>query len=213
MLNTQLVKIMIVDDHPPIIHSLCDFLQTVPNFEAVASAKTAEEARVLMKNSDIDLVIMDVRLKSGNGIDLTIEFNDCYPDLAILIYSGESNVELVRRAKDAGARGYLLKGADLHVIKQAIDIAMSGGFYMDPDLPERPKPRLRGETLTPREEEVMRLFGQWMTTEGISEKLKLKLSTVKTHRNNIMWKLGLNNTPELYKAAVERYGNLDDDKI
>lgn len=201
---------MIVDDHPAIIQALSDFLNMVPAFEVVAVAKTSKEARLLAQSSAIDLVIMDIRLPDGNGINLTAEFGACYPDLAILAYSGETNVEIVRQARDAGARGYLLKGAELARIKQAIDIVMAGGIYLDRDLPEKPKPSLQGEKLTRSEEAVMRLFAQWMTNKEISQQRGIKLSTVKTHRNNIMWKLGLNNTPQLYREAIRRYGNPDD---
>jgi DNA-binding NarL/FixJ family response regulator len=209
MPNTQLVQIMIVEDHPAVIHGLCGFLDTVSKFKVVGMAKSIEEARCFMQNNIVDLVIMDIRLEAGNGIDLTEEFSNLYPDLAILIYSGQSDVELVRRARNAGARGYLLKGADIQVIHQAIEIIMAGGIYLDPDLPEKPKPILPGEKLTPSEEIVMRLFAQWMTNQEICLQLKIKLSTAKTHRNNIMWKLGINNTPELYREAIRRYGNPD----
>lgn len=200
---------MIIEDHPAVIHGLCVFLDTVSKFEVVGVAKNIEEARRFMQNNIVDLVIMDIRLGAGNGIDLTEELSTLYPDLAVLIYSGQSDVELVRRARNAGARGYLLKGADIQVINQAIEIIMAGGIYLDPDLPEKPKPILPGEKLTPSEEVVMRLFAQWMTNQEICQQLKIKLSTVKTHRNNIMWKLGINNTPELYREAIRRYGNPD----
>ena len=209
MPNTQLVQVMIVEDHPAVIHGLCGYLDTVSKFEVVGVAKNVEEARRLLQNNIVDLVIMDIRLETGNGIDLTEEFSNLYPDLAILIYSGQSDVELVRRARNAGARGYLLKGADIQVINQAIEIIMAGGIYIDPDLPEKPKQILPGETLTPSEEIVMRLFAQWMTNQEVCQQLKIKLSTVKTHRNNIMWKLGISNTPELYREAIRRYGNPD----
>lgn len=211
--ETKPTRIIIIDDHPPIIQSLCAFLETVPAFKVVDTARNMEEARLIMQKNEADVVIMDIRLpRTGHvivhdaGIDLAAEFNNLYPDLAILMYSGETNVELVRRAKDAGARGYLLKGADVPVIKQAIEIIMAGGLYIDPDLPEKPKPSLRGETLTPKEVQVMRLLANWMTREQIGQELGIVPATVNCHCNNIMWKLDLNSTPELYKEAVRRYG-------
>ena len=210
MTRTSLIKILIVDDHPPILRGLCEFLKTVPTIQMVATAKNAEEARSYM-SPEIDLVIMDIRLGPGlNGIDLTAEFNAQFEDLAILIYSADSNVDLVRRARGAGARGYLLKGTEIEKIKTAIEIVMAGGSYLDPALPEIPKPKPHGETLTKREDEVMRLYAKWMTTEQISKELELKLSGAKAHRNNIMWKLGLYNTTELLREAIRRYGNPDD---
>lgn len=201
---------MIVDDHPPIIQALSAFLKTEPEFDVVAVAKTADEARLLSGKEEINLVIMDIRLRPGSGIDLTKELVSRFDDLAVLMYSGESNVELVRRAIDAGARGYLLKGADMETIKLGIRIVKAGGVYLDPELPERPKPRFRGETLTPAEERVMRLYGQWKTNEQVADELRLSPATVRTHRNNIMYKLDLSNTTELLREAIRRHGNLDD---
>lgn len=201
---------MIVDDHPPIIQALSAFLKTEPEFDVVAVAKTADEARLLSGKEEINLVIMDIRLRPGSGIDLTKELVSRFDDLAVLMYSGESNVELVRRAIDAGARGYLLKGADMETIKLGIRIVKAGGVYLDPELPERPKPRFRGETLTPAEERVMRLYGQWKTNEQVADELRLSPATVRTHRNNIMYKLDLSNTTELLREAIRRYGNSDD---
>ena len=199
-----------MDDHPPIIQALSAFLKTEPEFDVVAVAKTADEARLLSGKEEINLVIMDIRLRPGSGIDLTKELVSRFDDLAVLMYSGESNVELVRRAIDAGARGYLLKGADMETIKLGIRIAKAGGVYLDPELPERPKPRFRGETLTPAEERVMRLYGQWKTNEQVADELRLSPATVRTHRNNIMYKLDLSNTTELLREAIRRHGNLDD---
>jgi len=201
---------MIVDDHPPIIQALSAFLKIEPEFDVVAVAKTADEARLLSEKEEINLVIMDIRLRPGSGIDLTKELVSRFDDLAVLMYSGESNVELVRRAIDAGARGYLLKGADMETIKLGIRIVKAGGVYLDPELPERPKPRFRGETLTPAEERVMRLYGQWKTNEQVADELRLSPATVRTHRNNIMYKLDLSNTTELLREAIRRYGNSDD---
>lgn len=210
MTSLSRTRIMIVDDHPPIIQALSAFLKTEPEFDVVAVAKTADEARLLSGKEEINLVIMDIRLRPGSGIDLTKELVSRFDDLAVLMYSGESNVELVRRAIDAGARGYLLKGADMETIKLGIRIVKAGGVYLDPELPERPKPRFRGETLTPAEERVMRLYGQWKTNEQVADELRLSPATVRTHRNNIMYKLDLSNTTELLREAIRRHGNLDD---
>lgn len=219
MANTQLVKIMIVDDHPAIVEGLCGFLQTISKFKVIAIAKHAEAARHGMQNNEVDLVIMDICLPEIEGsstriigIELTAELRNLYQDLPILIYSSTGNAELASRAKDAGARGYLLKGADLSVIKQAIEIIMGGWTYLDPALGPIPKPRwaLGPPELTKREDEVMRLFAHWLTTKEVSRKLGISVSAVKSHRNNIISKLDINNAPGLYREAIRRYGNPDE---
>jgi DNA-binding NarL/FixJ family response regulator len=122
-------------------------------------------------------------------------------------------VEVVRLAKEAGARGYVLKTSDDPVIKEAIEIVMAGGIYMDRDLPEVPKPRPGEETLTPKEEKVFRLLGRWMTREQIAEELKIKLATVNCHCNHISEKLDLKGNTALLREAIRRYGNPDVDGV
>jgi DNA-binding NarL/FixJ family response regulator len=209
MPNTEFANILIVDDHPPIIDSLSNCLKTVPTFKVLAAATTGSEARELIQNNKIDLVIMYIRLPDENGINLTLEFIASDPSLAVLIYSSESNVEILKQARNAGVRGYLLKGAELRKVTLAVEIILDGGIYLDRALP-KPVPIPNGEKLTPSEKKVMRRFARWMTTKEVSEDLGLKLAGARAHRNNIMWKLGLYNTPQLYREAIKRYGNPDD---
>jgi DNA-binding NarL/FixJ family response regulator len=200
---------MIVDDHPAIIDSLSSCLRIVPNFKVVGTAMTGAEARELIQDNRIDLVILDIRLPDENGINLTLEFVARDPSLATLIYSSESNVEILRQARNAGVRGYLLKGAELRKVTLAVEVILDGGTYFDRTLP-KVVPIPEGEKLTPSEKKVMRRFAKWMTTKEVSEDLGLKLAGARAHRNNIMWKLGLYNTPQLYREAIKRYGNPDD---
>lgn len=106
----------------------------------------------------------------------------------------------------------MLKGTELEKLMLAIEVILAGGFYLDRNLPPikpinsvPPDPKL-----TLSEEKVLRRFAQWMTTREVSENLGLRLPGVRAHRNNIMWKLGLYNTPQLYREAIRRYGNPDD---
>jgi DNA-binding NarL/FixJ family response regulator len=143
------------------------------------------------------------------GIDLTAELSDRYPDLTTLVYSGETNVEFVRRSLSAGASAYLVKGSGVAVIKQAIEVVMAGGIYLDPALPEKPRKEPIGYTLTPKEEQVMRLFSKWMTRKEIAHALKITRVGVNAHCINIAYKLDLKNPVAFYREAIRRYGNPD----
>ena len=216
MSTLPLTKIMIVEDHPLIIKGLRDLLEIEPTFKVIAAAGTPEEARLFMLNNDADLVIMDIRLRhndvTDSGIELTKELIASYPDLFVLIYSDYDNVEFVRRAIEAGARGYLVKGSDVPVIRSAIDSVMAGSIYFDPNLPEKPKRVPQGQDLTKKEKEVLKLIAKWKNNEQIAEELGIKKVTVSTFRYNIMWKLGLSNSTEVLQEAIRRYGDLDDKK-
>lgn len=199
---------MIVDDHPGLVKGLSGALQTEPAFNVVAAAGTLAEARNLAQCHALHLVIIDLFLPDGNGINLVMEFGTRYPDLPLLIYTSDEDPRHVTEARNAGARGYLLKGTELEKLIWVIEVVLAGGFYRDPNLREvKPEPAPK---LTPSEEKVMRRFARWMTTKEVSEDLGLKLAGVRAHRNNIMWKLGLYNTPQLYREAIKRYGNPDD---
>lgn len=203
MTPTSPIKTLIVEDHDLMARGIREFLETVPMVQMVATAGNGEEARCLVQSQEIDLVIMDIRLGPGlNGISLTAEFKKEYPELAVLIYSGDENVELVRQAIAAGARGYVPKGAGIEKIRTAIEIVMAGGSYF-PKLPRDIEP------LTPREEEVLKLIAEGKNNEQISQKLEITLAGVKAHRANIMSKLGINNAVDLYIYARRRFPNLD----
>lgn len=207
MISTVRVNTMIVEDHDLMAFGICEFLETIPIVQVVAKARNADEAQIAARSKKIDLVIMDIRLGTGlNGISLAAELMKGYPDLAILIYSSDSNEELVRRANDAGVRGYVPKGAGIEKFKKAIKIIIAGGSYIDPSLP---KPQREIEPLTPREEEVLKLIAEDKDNDEIGQLLGIKPVGVRAHRANIMAKRDINNAVELYRYAKKIFPNLD----
>ncbi|SDY18035.1 response regulator transcription factor [Nitrosomonas sp. Nm33] len=203
---TPTINTMIVEDHDIVASGIREILRTaVPMVNVVATAKNADEAWSSIKNNKIHFVIMDIRLDSKlNGISLTSEFIKEYPDLAILIYSGENNEEVVRRAINAGARGYVPKGAGIENLKKGIEIIVTGGSYLDPSLPRQQR---YVEPLTSKEEEVLKLIAEEKKDEEISQELNIVSTTVRTHRANIMSKRCLKNAVELYQYAIKCYPN------
>lgn len=210
MPNKETANIMIVDDHPLLVQGLSDGLAAIPDFNVVATANSLAEARDFAKSNVLHLIIIDLFLPDGNGINLAAEFGTSYPDVPILIYTSNNDPTAVAEARIAGARGYLLKGAALQTVILAIEVILAGGIYLDRGLPKSKKIELPAPKLTPAEEKVMRRYARWMTDKEISKDLNIKLVTVKSHRNNIMWKLGFYNTPQIYREAIKRYGNPDD---
>jgi DNA-binding NarL/FixJ family response regulator len=202
-------KIMIIDDHDLIINGLITSLEMNEEYKVIATAQYADEARQRMKR-EVNLVIMDIRLPPSRGkeiehcgIDLAAEFHEKYPDSAILILSGETKVELVQRAWDAGVCGYVLKNHARHV-EDAISAVRRNGRYSDPDLPKIPKKNLL-ELLTKREKDILRYMAQIKPPKTIANDLDIKTVTVNCHCKNIREKLNINNK-ELLKIAIEYYG-------
>lgn len=212
MTESKRINTMIVEDHELMASSIREVLRTtVSRVNVVAIARNADEARVCAdakdKDNKIDLVIMDVRIKSDlDGISLAAELIKKLPNLMVLIYSGEDNEELVRRALSADVCGYVSKGARIEDLKNAIEIIAEGGIYLDPSLP---KPRREIESLTPKEEEVLKLIAKGKNNEEICQELYPVIvpPTLKTHRFNIMYKRRLKNAVELYQYAIKCYPN------
>lgn len=206
--HPQQIQTLIVDDHPCTSRGLTVlFSEFVPAIQVVATAKNADDARRVLKNQQVDLVIMDIRLGSRpNGLDLTAEIQSAFPNLLVLICSLDKNPYLVKRAIEAGARGYVLKDASGEQYKNAIDTITAGGTYLGPPLPPRDI-----EKLTGREEEAMKYLAKDWSDEDIAKKLAIEETTVRTHCTNIMSKLGLRNRKELVAEAKRRYPpDLDD---
>ncbi|MDE2389273.1 MAG: response regulator transcription factor [Betaproteobacteria bacterium] len=207
IMSTVRASTMIVEDHDLMAFGICEFLETIPIVQVVAKARNADEAQIEARSKKIDLVIMDIRLGAGlNGISLASEFMQEYPDLAILIYSSDSNAELVRRAIDAGVRGYVPKGAGIEKFKKAIEIIMAGGSYIDQSLS---KPQREIEPLTPREKEVLKLIAEDKDNDEIAQLLEIKPVGVRAHRSNIMEKRNIKNAVELYRYAKKIFPNLN----
>jgi DNA-binding NarL/FixJ family response regulator len=205
-------KIMIIDDHDCIIDALSSRLGTMEEYKVVATAQYAEEARQHICG-EIDLVIMDIRLplrrgmkiQHDGGIDLAVEFHKKYPKLEILIFSGEDNIELVQRARAAGAEGYLLKSNGSSRLKEAISSLRDGRRYTDPDLPRIPR-RSPIEELTECQKNILRHLAQHKSRKQIARDLNVEHVTVNCHCKNIKARLNINSAQELLKIAIEYYG-------
>ncbi len=197
---TSHIKTLIVEDHEMMLHGLTTYLtEFIPLVEVVATATSADEALQVVTTHSLDLIIMDIYLKSKpNGLDLTEELNKQFPEIAILIHSTDTNIELVRRAQQAGARGYINKGAGKEIFKKAIDVVTKGGTYL-------PKLDQEVEELTKSEKKVMKLLAQDKKDADVATELAIKPATVRTHCCNIMSKLDLHSRLELRREARRRY--------
>jgi DNA-binding NarL/FixJ family response regulator len=198
---TSRIRALIVEDHEMMLHGLTTYLtEFIPLVDVVATATSANEALQLVTTHALDLIIMDIHLKSKpNGLDLTEELNKQFPEIAILIHSADDNVEHVRRAQQAGARGYINKGVGKDVFKQAIDVVINEATYF-PKLPQEM------EALTESEKAVMKLLARDKKDTDIAKELNnIRPATVRTHCCNIMSKLDLHSRLDLRREARRRY--------
>lgn len=200
---TEALRILLVDDHPLVREGLRARLQAEGGYEVVAEAGDAESAMQALVREQPELVVMDVGLKQGNGIELAAQMLARRPELHLLMFSMYDNPEYVQRALQAGARGYVLKDASAGEILVAIEAVRAGGTFLSPGVSRRmfraqaPRP-----ILTPRESEILSALARGETSKQIARALDLSVRTVETHRQNIKRKLDLEGPAELMRYAL-----------
>jgi DNA-binding NarL/FixJ family response regulator len=207
---TETVHIMLVDDHPLVRDGLRARLEAVPHFRVVAEADSGAEALALAGSTRIDLVLMDITMRDGSGIEATARLYANFPDIAVLILSMHDKLEYVTQAMQAGARGYVLKDAPGKDIVLAIDTVVAGGIYYSAAVARQlARPATQDNQLTSREQEVLRHIANGESNKQIARALDLSVRTVETHRLNIKRKLGIEGQAELIKFAVQhgRFGS------
>src|SRR5437867_4482836 len=176
-------------------------------------AGTVAETQAAVARHKPDLVILDLRLKDGDGLELIKSLKSQFPDLCILILSQYEAPLYVERALRAGALGYVVKDQAAEMVLAAIRTVLRGEVYLTRGMAAlllhkfvgtTPKaPRSTVEQLTDRELHVLQLLGAGLSTREIADKLKVSYKTIHTHRENIKRKLGFRGAPELIHYATE----------
>jgi DNA-binding NarL/FixJ family response regulator len=191
-------RVLIADDHPLFRDGLAGLLRGMPGTELAAAASTGTEAVELARQVQPDVVLMDLRLPGLNGIEATRQIVADSPHTAVVVLTMFDDDDSVFAALRAGARGYLLKGADQEEIRRAVHAAAAGEaifgaglasrlpayFTTRPDPSPAPFPQL-----TDREREVLELVAQGRSNTAIAARLQLSQKTIRNNVSNILAKL------------------------
>jgi DNA-binding NarL/FixJ family response regulator len=206
-------KILIVDDHPLVREGLSIRISAQPDLQVCGEAAHVDEALAQVKATSPDLVIVDMALKEGHGLDLIKQIKARYPAVKMLVVSHYEESLFAERALRAGALGYINKGETQQHILHAIRDVLDGKRYVSAEMTQRLLRQAVSGTdstttdpidrLSDRELEVFRLIGKGMTTSGIAAQLYLSVHTIETHREKIRAKLALKNGAELMQRAVQ----------
>jgi NarL family two-component system response regulator LiaR len=189
------VKIMLVDDHDMVRKGLKSYLVTEPDFEIVAEASSGNEAVSRVKEINPDVILMDLIMENGTGIEATEKIMAENLGCKIIILTSFYDDEQVFPAIEAGAFSYLLKTASADEITSTIRKAVAGESVIESRVAQkmmtkfRSKERQLHEDLTKRELEVLILIGDGKTNQEIADELFIGIKTVKTHVSNILSKL------------------------
>jgi DNA-binding NarL/FixJ family response regulator len=190
------IRVLVADDHPLFRDGLIALLHDEPDTELTGTAATGTEAVDLARETQPDVVVMDLQMPGLNGIEATRRIVADSPHIAVLVLTMFDDDDSIFSALRAGARGYLLKGADREQIRCGIQAAANGEIIFGAQLAERmlgyftaaaPPPVF--PQLTEREREVLELVAQGQDNTSIAARLRLSQKTVRNNVSNILAKL------------------------
>ena len=204
-MDSQPIRILIVDDHPMVIKGLIATLEPEPDMEVVASATTGRRAMDLFRETRPDVTVMDVTMTPEmTGIDAIAAIRREFPDARIVVLSANKGDDVIYRALQAGAVTYLLKEALGDNLVPIIREVHAGGGPISPEIGRKLADRLSQITLTPREIEVLRLVAEGLRNKEIAASLDISVQTAEFHVKNILAKLGVNDRTKAVTVAVRR---------
>ena len=186
---------------------LVEGLQAAINESGVARtagiSHTLEDCRNKFAFKCPDVLLLDISMPDGNGIDFCGEMHDKYPEMKILMLTSNDEFTVVNRAVSAGASGYILKNALSEEVVKGIQTVMTGETYFSKEIDRLMKKRINNAVwLTAREQELLRHIVDGCTNQEIAGKMFLSIETVKTYRKNLIQKLGTKNAAELVYIAM-----------
>ncbi len=213
----RLSRVVIVDDHPPLVMGLKVFIESDSSFVVKGEAGSISEALEICSVIKPDIVVVDLGLPDGSGLELVRELNTFEKKPRILVISANDRTEVARQAIQEGSDGYLVKtSASFHCLTKALHSILEGHVFVDTIIArsyfsqsledeefisERLKKKY--EQLTRREKEVMQLLAKGNSTRNVAEALNISSKTVETHRANMMRKMKFSNPMEIVRGAVK----------
>jgi DNA-binding NarL/FixJ family response regulator len=211
-LTTRCIRLILVDDHAILRQGLRAVLEREDDLIVVGEASSEGEAEAVVRAMAPDVVLLDLKLSAGSefeGLSLCAKLSAAHPGIGLLVLTTFLDEDLVVRAVQAGARGYVVKDVDTTELVRAIRAVSAGESAFDAHSAAAVVRSLNGRTeprqqLTDRELEVLRLLAAGLSNNKIGERLYISATTAKFHVSNIMRKLGVSRRAEAVYAASKR---------
>jgi DNA-binding NarL/FixJ family response regulator len=201
------ISVFIVDDHFLIIEGIQSLLQNETAIKVIGHASNSVSCLNFLQQQQPDVILMDINLGTESGIDLCKTVKEKHPQVMILALSTFNQFSFIDKMIENGASGYLLKNAERSEITEAIKEAVKGGTYLSREVNETLKAMDEGSNdkpaLTRREKEVLELIADGLNSQEIADKLFIGVSTIDTHRKNLLSKFDVKNTASLIRKAAK----------
>ncbi len=207
-----MIRLLLTDDHVIVRDGIKTLLKNEQDMLVVAEANNGQEALNMLREHQIDVVLMDINMPGLDGLKTSAIIKDKYPLVKIITLTMYREMNMVEAMFKNGAKAYLLKSCSKEELIEAIKGVAAGQEYLENDLREdfanyidKPisKDDYKGPSVSKREKEVLKLISEEFTTIEIAEKLFISVTTVETHRKNMLKKLGLRNTAGLMRHAFQ----------
>ena len=197
-----MIRIVLAEDQAMVRGALVALLKLEADFEIVADAPDGEVAWDLVKQYQPDLLVSDIEMPKLTGLELAQRVHDDPGNTRVVIVTTFARAGYLRRALDAGVRGYLLKDSPSAQLADALRQVHRGGRVIDPQLAMAAW--TEQDPLTDRERQVLRLAGEGSSSADIAEQLSLSQGTVRNYLSEIISKLGVSNRIEAYRLARQQ---------
>jgi DNA-binding NarL/FixJ family response regulator len=198
------IRVMVFDDHTLVREGIVALLQMQPDFQVVGEAGDGQSAIARYRAHRPDVALVDLRMPGGDGVSVIRVIREEFPAARLLVLTTYDSEDDIMRALQAGAAGYLLKGAGRAALGEAIRAVHAGRRYIPPDIAGRVAPRPADEALSEREVEVLRGIARGLGNKEIGEELGISESTVKGHVNRLLAKLGVTDRTKALVLALRR---------
>ena len=211
-MKSKIINVLLADDHTIFLEGISSLFLAEDNINIAGTVQNGKEALEFLDQYPVDIVLSDISMPGMDGIELSRVIQKKYPLVKTIILTTYSDPEMINKLMKNNIRGYLLKNVGREELTEAIRKVMAGENYYSESVKEsymnmffngNPS-RVTQQTLSKREIEIIRYIAKEYTTEEIADKLILSQHTVKTHRKNILAKLGLKNTAGLVRYAIQK---------
>jgi DNA-binding NarL/FixJ family response regulator len=198
------IRVLVVDDHPVVRVGITTIIDTQPDMTVVAEAEEVDEAVALFRRHRPEIVVMDLRLENGSGVDCIRRIRSEFPEARFVVLTTYHGDEDIHQALEAGAGGYLIKGMPRQLLLDALHCVHRGEKYLPPAVTEALALRKPGGDLSHREAEVLSLLATGKSNKEIATALCIAEITVKCHLSMIFARLGVTDRTQAIVVAAQR---------